>query len=446
MLGDEIGVKAGETVTLIAVDVGKAKFVSWTVDGDKTLNAVSINGKNITFVMNSDIKITANFTTRENTPQAEIDYVNETLTDLVPNADYVINGAAVTADEIGSIAIDESWFGDTLSIVKVGGGTTADSTPQNLPIPKRPGAPNASKTDCATPANNDGSITAVTAAMEYSADGGATWLPITGATVTALPPGTYKVRVKAADGASFASVPQTLTVCAYTGGGIIYHNPTVTPIPDTTLETADHVKYIIGYPDGTFRPENNITRAEMAVIFWRLLTNSDKNNAVSGKFSDVAIDEWYAQAVNCLAKIGILTGYENGSFLPEQPITRAEFAAVIERFSNISADASNPFPDISSDYWAVGEIISDYAKGWLVGYPDGTFRPDNNIIRAEAVTIVNRMLERKLNHVDVPAELISLYPDVPADYWAFADVIEASIAHDYMREADGYETWTNVKR
>ena len=175
-----------------------------------------------------------------------------------------------------------------------------------------------------------------------------------------------------------------------------HRRPTVT-IPDdvpTGLNGDDHYAYIVGYPDKTVRPQNGITRAEVATIFFRLLTDEtrDANSTKSNSYSDVAAGAWYNHAVSTLSAMGIVKG-SNGKFNPNAPITRAEFAAIAARFDDKANTTTADFSDIAS-HWAKNEISAASNNGWITGYPDGTFRPDNKITRAEAMTLVNRVLKR----------------------------------------------------
>ena len=215
--------------------------------------------------------------------------------------------------------------------------------------------------------------------------------------------------------------------------------PPVSDKVKSILETEVHIKYIQGYPDGTVRPDSSITRAEVASIFWQLLKDSGKNMAISGSFDDVDSNAWYAQAVNYLASIDVINGYEDGTFQPDRNITRAEFAALISRFDDLSSSAVQPFSDVPANHWASSYIISAYLKGWVSGYPNGTFMPNNSITRAEVVKAVNYVLGRGIKAQDVPSEYHDLYTDLPVSHWAFAEIIEASVAHDYERLPDGYE-------
>ncbi|MCD7948192.1 MAG: carboxypeptidase-like regulatory domain-containing protein [Oscillospiraceae bacterium] len=207
------------------------------------------------------------------------------------------------------------------------------------------------------------------------------------------------------------------------------------------LEMDEHIDYIDGYADGTVRPDNNISRAEVAAIFFKLLKDSGKNVAAASSFTDVAADKWYAQSVNYLASIGVLDGYADGTFRPEQTITRAEFAAIASRFDKLEASESVVFSDVSADHWAEGYINSAYVKGWVTGFADGTFRPDESITRAQTVTIIDNVLDRKIQKENIPEELYGTYSDLMEEHWAFEAIMEASVAHDYERQSDGTELW-----
>ena len=205
------------------------------------------------------------------------------------------------------------------------------------------------------------------------------------------------------------------------------------------LETDDHRIFLYGYPDYTVKPEQGITRAEAASIFYRLLqVEYMENNAVSA-FNDVNDEDWFAQAINTLAELNIILGYEDGTFRPNDPITRAEFATIATRFDELSPADGIAFSDVSEDHWAVDFISSAYAVGWVGGYEDGTFRPEQNISRAEVVKIVNTMLNRLPEHL--PEELENPYTDIEVSHWAYIHIIEASIEHKYDRDGNGIERW-----
>lgn len=225
-------------------------------------------------------------------------------------------------------------------------------------------------------------------------------------------------------------------------------DPTPTPDPEEPdqpeLERDDHYAYIFGYEDNTIRPENDITRAEVATIFYRLLTDESREayRTTDHDFTDVSADAWYAEPVATLADAGLLAGYEDGSFRPDAPITRAEYAAIATRFDELAAAESN-FTDISG-HWAEDAINAAYGAGWVGGYEDGTFRPDQNISRAEAMALINRVLERAVDSDGMLDEMTHWADNDPAA-WYYADIQEATHSHTYEREeGEQYETWTDL--
>ena len=207
------------------------------------------------------------------------------------------------------------------------------------------------------------------------------------------------------------------------------------------LESDEHVRYIYGYPDGSVGPERPVTRAEAAIIFYRLIVADDKEDALSSSFTDVKVDVWYTQAIAYLEKYDIIVDSSSGRFRPNEAITRAEYAALACGFDNLDTSAPNAFPDVPADHWAVGYINSAAAKGWVEGFPDGTFQAEETITRAQLVTIINRMLDRRIELEDIP-ESAPVYTDLQTSHWAYCDFIEASSEHaDYTRKANGYEIW-----
>ena len=210
--------------------------------------------------------------------------------------------------------------------------------------------------------------------------------------------------------------------------------------PLSALETDDHLKYLNGYTDGSVRAEGAITRSEAASIFYRLLKETYKDGHAATPFSDVPSDAWYSLAVSTLADLGIITGYPDGTFRPDSTITRAEFATMASRFDNLEDTSGNIFSDVPSTHWAAKYINSAYAKGWVNGYPDGTFNPDGTISRAEVVTIVNSMLNRAIDDTAL-AGLGNPYNDINSSHWAYAGILEASVYHDYNRDDAGTEFW-----
>ena len=215
--------------------------------------------------------------------------------------------------------------------------------------------------------------------------------------------------------------------------------------PPTTLNDTDHYAYIVGYEDGTIRPNGHITRAEAATVFFRLLTDKarDANLTDRSPYPDVSAGDWYNKAIATLSRMGILSGYEDGSFRPNATVTRAEFAAMAARFDTEAKPVDTPFTDLTG-CWAADEIAKAYGKGWVNGYGDNTFRPNGPITRAEAVTLINRVL-RRLPETDkdlLPDE--RTWPDNPETFWGYLALQEASNSHLYDRKSDGYETQTKL--
>ena len=219
------------------------------------------------------------------------------------------------------------------------------------------------------------------------------------------------------------------------------------------LEKGDHFAYIIGYKDGYVRPNRNISRAEVATIFFRLLTDDarEKYWSSTNNYSDVKDTDWCNNAISTLSNMGILKGYEDGTFHPNAPVTRAEFAAIAARFSDGAADDYATFSDVPNDYWASKEIAKAAKLGWIKGYTDGTFRPTNNITRAEVMTLVNRVLERGVDEKGLTEDAIQWADNKPGD-WYYYDVQEATNSHEYVRtdreikdQTFCYEEWIKLK-
>ena len=228
--------------------------------------------------------------------------------------------------------------------------------------------------------------------------------------------------------------------------------PTV-EIPDDDalgLNTDDHFAYIIGYPDGTVQPNGQITRAEATTIFFRLLTEESRsaNLTKTNGYTDVASDAWYNTAVSTMTKASIVDGYPDGTFRPDAPITRAEMAKIISLFAKLDKSESR-FSDIAG-HWAEAYIRLAAGNGWIAGYPDGTFGPQRNITRAETATMINRVLDR------VPSEeshllsrgVMQIWPDANPGDWFYLAMQEATNSHDYERNAKwaaADEQWTALR-
>ncbi len=233
--------------------------------------------------------------------------------------------------------------------------------------------------------------------------------------------------------------------------------PYYPPVPPTVkiedddalgLNTTDHFAYIVGYGNGEVRPQNNITRAEVATIFFRLLTDDvrDENLTKTNRYSDVAATSWYNTAVSTLSSMGIITGYPDGTFRPNAAITRAEFAAIAARFDNDGDKTAAKFSDIAT-HWAKDEISIAYNNGWITGYPDGTFGPQRDITRAETMTLVNRVLNRQPETEDDLLPNMTVWTDnANPKAWYYLAVQEATNSHYYKFKTNSkYEKWTELR-
>ena len=214
------------------------------------------------------------------------------------------------------------------------------------------------------------------------------------------------------------------------------------------LNTTDHFAYIVGYGNGEVRPQNNITRAEVATIFFRLLTDDvrDENLTKTNRYSDVAATSWYNTAVSTLSSMGIITGYPDGTFRPNAAITRAEFAAIAARFDSNGDKTTAKFSDIAT-HWAKDEISIAYNNGWITGYPDGTFGPQRDITRAETMTLVNRVLNRQPETEDDLLPNMTVWTDnANPKAWYYLAVQEATNSHYYEFKTNSqYEKWTELR-
>ena len=207
------------------------------------------------------------------------------------------------------------------------------------------------------------------------------------------------------------------------------------------LNTADHFAYVQGYPDGTVKPAGNITRAETAAILFRLMDDASRKTYYSTKsgFRDVASGSWYNTYVATLNNAGVITDSSNGYFRPNEAITRAELAAMLAKFSETTG-AANYFNDVSAKYWAANAIAICAKLGWITGYPDGTFRPDKNVTRAELMAMINRATGRAPKSADAFLPGMKTWSDNTTDKWYYLDVQEATNSHSYT--VKGSETWT----
>ena len=260
--------------------------------------------------------------------------------------------------------------------------------------------------------------------------------PVEGTTITFHNIYTYKRHHSSSDGGN--------------GGGKKEEKPTVEIKDDDALglNNTDHFAYIVGYGNGEVRPQNSITRAEVAAIFFRLLEDDvrDANYTRQNKFTDVSNDAWYCSAVSTLSAMGIISGYPDATFRPNASITRAEFAAIATRFDVNGDKTPASFNDIA-DHWAKDEIAVAANNGWVNGYEDGSFRPQNKITRAETMSLVNRVLNRKPETAEDLLENMAKWTDnADTNAWYYLAVQEATNSHYYeYKENSQYEKWTELR-
>lgn len=216
------------------------------------------------------------------------------------------------------------------------------------------------------------------------------------------------------------------------------------PSDNSMLNKKDHYGYIKGYIDNTVRPENNITREEVSVVFYRLLQEDYKNEIIWDKnvFSDIKSNRWSNKEISTLNNGKIIEGYDDGTFKPDHYITRAEVAAIASRFDELSG-GTNKFKDVDDNHWAKDYIVSASEKGWVKGYEDGTFKPDEKITRFEFVTLVNGVLNRGVKEENI-LQGIKEFDDLMETKWYYTDMVEAINGHDYYRMDDKIEIWTKL--
>ena len=240
------------------------------------------------------------------------------------------------------------------------------------------------------------------------------------------------------------ALTQKITSVTMNSDKTVYAGWEATGVPDK-LNGDDHFAYVIGYPDGKVHPKGNISRAETATIFFRLLKADirDGNLTADNDFSDVANGQWHNKAISTMAKLGIVKGRCADRFDPDASITRAEFAAICARFNTKPVENSGSFSDISG-HWAENEIERAAAFGWISGYPDGTFHPDARITRAEAMTMINRVLCRMPQSESDLLDSMVTWPDNKPSDWHYLAVQEATNSHDFDRQGEVGESWTKL--
>lgn len=262
--------------------------------------------------------------------------------------------------------------------------------------------------------------------------------------------GTYTLLEKSAPKGYVASdETYTLTVSdsRITMNGKDYAPVTFVNRKTAELNRTDHLAFLSGYANGTFEPDRNMTRAEVTTMFARLLTEKmAADQTYSNTFSDVAKSHWAANYIGYMQQFGIITGYADGSFRPDASVTRAEFAAIASRFERLT-EGTKSFSDVPSSHWAAKYINFAATRGWVNGYADGTFRPNNSITRAEVAAVTCRLLERNADQSYIRSHLSELraFTDVNESHWAYWYTIEAANGHDYTKSGSS-ETWSRTYR
>ena len=267
---------------------------------------------------------------------------------------------------------------------------------------------------------------------------------------TRVDSGTYTLLEKAApEGYVTSDKTYELTVSGsrVTMNGKSYSPVTFVNRRAAELNRRDHYAFLVGYADGTFGPECNMTRAEVTTMFARLLTEQiEADKTYSSTFNDVAKNCWAANYIGYMQQFGIVTGYTDGSFRPNAPVTRAEFAAIASRFEKLTQGSAS-FTEVPDTHWAVKYINFAATRGWVTGYVDGTFKPEHSITRAEVAAVTCRLLERSADQTYIRSHIGELrtFADVPDTHWAYWYAMEAANGHDYTKSG-GSENWSRTHR
>ena len=262
--------------------------------------------------------------------------------------------------------------------------------------------------------------------------------------------GTYTLlEKKAPEGYVLSNETYTLTVSGsrVTMNGKAYSPVTFVNSKAAELNRTDHFAFLVGYTGGTFGPERDMTRAEVTTMFARLLTEEiEADKTYSNTFSDVPKGYWAANYISYMQQFGIITGYSDGSFRPDAPVTRAEFAAIASRFEKLT-EGSKSFSDVPDTYWAARYINFAATRGWVTGYSDGTFKPENTITRAEVAAVTCRLLERSADQSYIRSHLNELrtFADMTESHWAYWYAMEAANGHDYTKSGSS-ENWNRTYR
>lgn len=364
-------------------------------------------------------------------------------------ADFTLTFEGVKANQFGATTVTGSLTGTSETKREVGSSTKLTATYASEPV----------SVTCTVrrPSSGGGSSVVVDEEQKYTltfnVDGDTAKIPaITAESGTVLNTAEFRGAYK--EGYVFtgwfldkdATTPVGATI-TLSKNMTVYAGFEKTAPASTKLESTDHFAYVSGYPDGTVRPEANITREEAAMMFYRLLTKTylETVESKTNDFGDVASERWSNDAISTLVNAGILKGYPEGDFRPGDKITRAEFATLVVNFEGVDETATHSFSDLKG-HWAEPYVATAVKKGWIAGYDDGTFNPNGYITRAEAMTLVNRILYRYVNAEGQHNDAIK-WPDNAASAWYYYAVQEATNGHDYGRQENGvYESWTDLRK
>jgi len=425
-----------------AQTVSSDKGVEFSADGGKTwaalekpLNTADYLGKTVLFrfpATKEDFAsrtVTVVISNHPGAPVLVFDPNGETL-NTTPDMEYSTDGGKTWHPCTSPMDVSD-LAGKEILIRYPGSGDGLPSDSVTVKIPDRRKAPNV------TVSGN--TLTGTDNTMEYRLLPDGKWIAISGSTVKGLAPGTYEIRY-AATSTEMASEVQTVVIAEGSGG---IGDLTAPGSKLSLLNRKDHIAYIAGRTTTQAAPNADITRAEVAAILYRLLTPEAK--AAYGtninRFKDVPAGAWYGTAVSTLCNMGVITGYQDGTFGPQRNITRAELATILARFCDTSGSAAvlDRFTDISHS-WARKYINLAAEAGLVYGYTDGTFRPDQNITRAETIVMVNRILGRSAN-ADTVVKGYKTFSDVPNGAWYYWDIVEASNGHSFSMNGST-EKWT----
>ena len=425
-----------------AQTVSSDKGVEFSADGGKTwaalekpLNTADYLGKTVLFrfpATKEDFAsrtVTVVISNHPGAPVLVFDPNGETL-NTTPDMEYSTDGGKTWHPCTSPMDVSD-LAGKEILIRYPGSGDGLPSDSVTVKIPDRRKAPNV------TVSGN--TLTGTDNTMEYRLLPDGKWIAISGSTVKGLAPGTYEIRY-AATSTEMASEVQTVVIAEGSGG---IGDLTAPGSKLSLLNRKDHIAYIAGRTTTQAAPNADITRAEVAAILYRLLTPEAKSayGTNINRFKDVPAGAWYGTAVSTLCNMGVITGYQDGSFGPQRNITRAELATILARFCDSSGNNTvlDRFTDISHS-WARKYINLAADAGLVYGYTDGTFRPDQNITRAETIVMVNRILGRSAS-ADTVVKGYKTFSDVAAGAWYYWDIVEASNGHSFSMDGST-EKWT----